>query len=61
MMLIAVAAAMFIGLVTIGSQSAIAVVVYTGLEEDVESGNATTMMMTNQTADGNTTGTNSTS
>jgi hypothetical protein len=53
MMLIVAAAS--IGLVTIGFQGTMASIMLADLEEDVEAGNAT-MMITNQTADGNTTG-----
>jgi hypothetical protein len=59
-MMLVVAAAASIGLVTIGFQSTMASIMLADLEEDVEAGNAT-MMTTNETADGNMTGTNSTS
>ena len=55
-MTLVVAAAMSIGLVTIGFQSAMASIMLADLEEDVEAGNATTSMTTNQTAGGNMTG-----
>jgi hypothetical protein len=62
-MMLTVAAAS-IGLVTVGLQSTMAqpLALDVDVEEDVEAGNATTTMMTNQTAVGNMTGgTNSTS
>jgi hypothetical protein len=58
MILIVVASS--IGLVTIGFQSTMAAIMLAHLEEVVEAGNATTMM-TNQTANENMTGINSTS
>jgi hypothetical protein len=62
MMLVAVAAAISIGLVTIGFQSTMASIMLADLEEDVEADNATTTMMTNETAGRNMTGgTNTTS
>jgi hypothetical protein len=45
-----------IGLTTTGFQSTMASIMLTDLEEAVEAGNATTTMMTNQTAGGNMTG-----
>lgn len=48
-----VVAAASLGLVTIGFQSTMASVSLADLEEAVEAGNATTTMMTNQTADEN--------
>ena len=54
--MLTVAAAASIGLVTISFQSTMASIMLADLEEDVEADNATTMMMNNQTADGNMTG-----